>query len=116
MLPPASDLTTRALLCSAEVETAFLDKMLTWAAQANSTAGHPLFGLLDLTRVGVQGHSMGGSLAAIAAAEHAGIVRSVVLLVGLACLFVVYRPYPPALVRTCPDPYIHSSRPASALA
>lgn len=49
-------------------------------AAANATASHPLFRSIDASRWGVMGHSMGGSLATIVAADNAALVQGLVLM------------------------------------
>lgn len=46
---------------------------LDWLTQVNAETGHPLFGLVDVDRVGITGHSLGGKLAFLAAERDSRI-------------------------------------------
>ena len=61
-----------------QVESSYVAPILAWAAKANATARHPLVGQLDTNTLVTLGHSMGGSLASIAAAGFANLTRTMV--------------------------------------
>lgn len=52
---------------------------LDWALAANATSGSPLAGLVDGTRAGIGGHSLGGKLALLAATRDARFKAAVLL-------------------------------------
>jgi hypothetical protein len=56
-----------------------LSAAVDYATTANTTATSPLYGLVDLTKVGVSGHSLGGKLAILAASMDTRFIASLTL-------------------------------------